>query len=317
MLSVQDPESHGAQRGLKDFTLRLSLDAQIATIDWRRFFHYCVADNLETDDHVGALMSCLSSMPGLEEVRTSVGHLDEHWTTGFLQLFLTSPHLKRISCSLKMADSKYSQELCVENYKGMLRLTLKNFNRVPLFLEGKSKCRIHLSLTCAILLVPLSPELQHLDWTPFFSRCLALEGFTDCPDTDECVEALLSFLSRVPDLRGVRLDLFPLTSTWASGVVTLVQSQPTLSTLRLYCGEQGHGTLSEEGLHILQQSQHLLRGILSLTGLRCRVSADQCLNHTEQKHDDERVELTFSGDSVEERDIHIAHYDEDDALQLW
>ncbi|XP_041928566.1 NACHT, LRR and PYD domains-containing protein 1 homolog isoform X2 [Alosa sapidissima] len=179
VLSVQDPESHGAQRGLKNFTLRLSPDAQIATIDWRRFFHYCVADNLETDDHVGALMSCLSSMPGLEEVRTSVGHLDEHWTTGFLQLFLTSPHLKRISCSLKMADSKYSQDLCVENYKGMLRLTLKNYNRVPLFLERESKCRIHLSLTCAILLVPLSPELQHLDWTPFFSRCLALEGFTD------------------------------------------------------------------------------------------------------------------------------------------
>ncbi|XP_076156327.1 NACHT, LRR and PYD domains-containing protein 6-like isoform X2 [Alosa pseudoharengus] len=299
-----DPER---QKRLIGFSLRLAPDTEIATINWRRFFDCCAAESLETDDHVGALMSCLSSMPGLEEVWTSVGHLDEHWTTEFLQLFLTSPHLKRISCSLKTADSKYFQDLCVENYKGMLRLTVKNYNRVPLFLEGVSKCRVDLSLTCVILLVLLSPELQHLDWTPFFRRCLALEGLTHCPDTDECVEVLLSFLSRVPDLRGVRLDLFPLTSTWASGVVTLVQSQPTLSTLRLYCGEQGHGTLSEEGLHILQQSQHLLRGILSLTGLRCRVSADQCPNHTEQKHDEERVELTFSGDSVQERDIHIMH----------
>ncbi|XP_062386777.1 uncharacterized protein LOC134075235 [Sardina pilchardus] len=314
-LRVLDSERH-AQKRLKGFTLRLSPDAQIATIDWTRFFHCCVADNLETAAHVDALMSCLHSMPRLEEVWTSVGHLDEFWTTGFLQLFLICPHLKRISCSLNTSDREYSQDLCVENYKGMLRLSVKNCNRHLLFFGSESKSRTHLPLTCVILLLPPSPELQHLDWTPFFSCCLALEGLTDCPDPDECVKDLLSFLCCVPDLHGVRLDLFSLTERLASGAVSLIQSQPTLSTLRLYCGEQGYGPLPEEGVHILQQSQQLLRGVLSLTGLRCRVPADQCLHHTEQKHDMERVELKFTGDSVQESEIHFLQFDDRDPLQL-
>ena len=51
----------------------------------------------ETGEHVDALMSCLSRMPGLEEVSIEVTLLDESWATGFLQLFLACPHLKHIT----------------------------------------------------------------------------------------------------------------------------------------------------------------------------------------------------------------------------
>ncbi|XP_063040250.1 uncharacterized protein LOC134435297 [Engraulis encrasicolus] len=110
-----------AQRRLKGFSLRLSLESQIATINWREFFHTCVADSQGVDEHVDALIVCLSRMSGLEIVTMTVSCLNESWATGFLQLYLAGPCLQSIRCTMNITNEGCSAEVHMYNHEGALR----------------------------------------------------------------------------------------------------------------------------------------------------------------------------------------------------
>ncbi|XP_051990429.1 LOW QUALITY PROTEIN: NACHT, LRR and PYD domains-containing protein 1 homolog [Xyrauchen texanus] len=131
------------------------------------------------------------------------------------------------------------------------------------------------------------------------------------PDFDKQVDALLSQLPSVSGLSGINFSVPFLTERWASKILFLIQSCPSLAGLSFNASSgssvdaQGiHGFLMEEGIRLLKESPKRPNCTLKIRGVRCSKStADHCTYQTEEfeKLDcNQRVTIEFCGETCTE-----------------
>ncbi|KAG5263123.1 hypothetical protein AALO_G00282830 [Alosa alosa] len=87
-----------------------------------------------------------------------------------------------------------------------------------------------------------------------------LRHFTDkSQEHNECVDALLSWLASLPDLKGVTLQVSCLTEIWATRILQLIHTCPSLKRIQFEAAvydesfEKEEGLLLEEGICLLRR----------------------------------------------------------------
>ncbi|XP_056336142.1 NACHT, LRR and PYD domains-containing protein 1 homolog [Danio aesculapii] len=129
-------------------------------------------------------------------------------------------------------------------------------------------------------------------------------------DFDRNLHALLSFLTSVSGLSALNLAVPFLTKTWASRILFLVESTPTLAVINFHAGSWGSdgakwlpGLLLEEGIKLLKESAKRPECIVTIRGFRCSKSSERCSQHTEhidQLSCNQRVTIQFCVDQCTE-----------------
>ncbi|KAL1280885.1 hypothetical protein QQF64_015485 [Cirrhinus molitorella] len=83
-----------------------------------------------------------------------------------------------------------------------------------------------------------SSALSNSDWKIFFQRFHKQTRYKpDSPECNEQVDALVSFLHSVCDLKSVELIIFSLNQSWALRMLTLVQACSSLQEIRRKCSK--------------------------------------------------------------------------------
>ncbi|XP_076153838.1 NACHT, LRR and PYD domains-containing protein 1 homolog isoform X3 [Alosa pseudoharengus] len=99
---------------------------------------------------------------------------------------------------------------------------------------------------------------------------------------NECVDALLSWLASLPDLKGVSLEVSCLTEIWATRILQLIHTCPSLKRAEFKTAvydeslEEEEGLLLEEGICLLQEAQRRPDCTIKLTGKRCCKATEKC-----------------------------------------
>ncbi|KAG7472866.1 hypothetical protein MATL_G00113770 [Megalops atlanticus] len=138
-------------------------------------------------------------------------------------------------------------------------------------------------------------EMSCDKWTRFLQMFSQIRMLTEtCPEFNEQMDALLSFLNSVPHLKKVMLYVDRLTENWAARILSLIQTCPSLRYMSLKAV-----FLLEEGIESLQNSEKRPDCTLTVEGFRCTKPTDQCTEHDEFKPNDcnQKVKLKFCGES--------------------
>ncbi|XP_062381802.1 NACHT, LRR and PYD domains-containing protein 1 homolog isoform X1 [Sardina pilchardus] len=151
-------------------------------------------------------------------------------------------------------------------------------------------------------------QISDITLREILHRFHQLRRFTDKSlEHNECVDALLSSLASLPDLKEVVLHVSCLTEIWATGILQLVHTCPSLEAAVFKAAvydesfEWEEGLLLEEGIRLLQEAQIPDCAII-LTGKRCCKATEKC---TEFKDRDlscnELWVITMKGESYTEK----------------
>ncbi|XP_051769468.1 NACHT, LRR and PYD domains-containing protein 1 homolog [Ctenopharyngodon idella] len=214
------------------------------------------------------------------ESRLSVKNLPE--VGDFIQVFGQPEILKK----LKVQEDEYSAEsprwafdLSVTPGEILLSLSSSVKNPFPAVLN--------ISFTCS------HSEISNTDWT-LFLQTLSKAGklAEDSSALEDHVSLLLSSFHSV-GLKKLDLKVFSLNESWASGIISLVQTCTSLQELSVSVT----GLLLEEGLELLQKSMTDPHCTVTIEGWKCTKLTDQCTEQDWTHSCNEKVEIHFTPSS--------------------
>ncbi|XP_073704816.1 NACHT, LRR and PYD domains-containing protein 1 homolog [Garra rufa] len=214
-----------------------------------------------------------------ETLRLSVEHLSE---VGDLIQILGEAKILR---ELRVQEDEYSSEsprwsLDLSVTCGDVSLSSSSSETNPSF-----PAVLNISLTC-----PQS-EISSTDWTVFLQRLSEMGKVAENSSAlDEHVSLLLSSFHSV-GLKMLNLKLVSLNESWASGIISLVQSCTSLQELRVSVT----GLLLEEGLILLQKSLTDPHCTVIIEGRECSKPTEENWSHSIN----EKVEIHFKPNVLE------------------
>ncbi|XP_030629224.1 uncharacterized protein LOC115811245 [Chanos chanos] len=215
--------------------------SEISNINWTTFTQIIYGENVsrekytDLDEQFDALLSFLSSVPGLESVHLYVNRLTESWAAMILSLIQTCPSLCDIFVTVKgQNDESLCSLLRMFVTDGDFRLLLEDdrwkFRSSEISRPQTEPSLSEISLTC-----PHSGT-SNVNWTTFiqiiYGVKISRERYTDL---DEQFDALLSFLSSVPGLESVHLNVNSLTESCAVRILFLIKTCPSLCDILWTC----------------------------------------------------------------------------------
>ncbi|CAM4588242.1 unnamed protein product [Leuciscus chuanchicus] len=217
-------------------------------------------------------------------LRFSVEHLSE--VGDLIQILGESKILRE----LKVQEDEYSAEslrwtLDLSVTRGDVLLSLSSSEKNPSF-----PAVFNISLTCS------HSEISSTDWT-LFLQTLSKAGklSEDSSALDEHVSLLLSSFPSV-GLKKLDLKLFSLNESWASGIISLVQTCTSLQQLSVSVT----GLLLEEGLVLLKKSLMDPHCTVTIEGRKCSKLTDQCREQDWNHSCNEKVKIHFKPKVLEE-----------------
>ncbi|XDV27988.1 hypothetical protein PO909_031417 [Leuciscus waleckii] len=218
------------------------------------------------------------------DLRFSVEHLSE--VGDLIQILGESKILRE----LKVQEDEYSAEslrwtLDLSVTRGDVLLSLSSSEKNPSF-----PAVFNISLTCS------HSEISSTDWT-LFLQTLSKAGKVseDSSALDEHVSLLLSSFPSV-GLKKLDLKLFSLNESWASGIISLVQTCTSLQQLSVSVT----GLLLEEGLVLLKKSLMDPHCTVTIEGRKCSKLTDQCREQDWSHSCNEKVKIHFKPKVLEE-----------------
>ncbi|XP_041938979.1 NACHT, LRR and PYD domains-containing protein 1 homolog isoform X2 [Alosa sapidissima] len=221
---------------------------------------------------VDALLSWLASLPDLKGVILHVSCLTEIWATRILQLIHTCPSLKGVELHLPKGTDT-AESLCS---RLLMRREEEDFH-LEILHFGDSSPESETSGLGLQLLFP--SQISDIILREILHRFHQLRRFTDkSQEHNECVDALLSWLASLPDLKGVNLEVSCLTEIWATRILQLIHTCPSLKGVEFEAAVYDESFEKEEGL-LLEEGICLLRRpdcTITLTGKRCCKSTEKC-----------------------------------------
>ncbi|XP_048020088.1 NACHT, LRR and PYD domains-containing protein 1 homolog isoform X3 [Megalobrama amblycephala] len=212
-----------------------------------------------------------------ETLRFSVEHLSE---VGYLIQILGESKILR---ELKVQEDENSAEslrwsLDLSVTHGDVLLSLSSSEKNPSF-----PAVLNISLTCS------RSEISNTDWT-LFSQTLSKAGklAEDSSALEDHVSLLLSSFHSV-GLKKLYLKVFSLNESWASGIISLVQTCTSLQEISVSVT----GLLLEEGLVLLKKSLTDPHCTVTIEGRKCIKLTDQCTEQDWSQSCNEKVEIHF------------------------
>uniref|UniRef100_A0A8C1D5D3 Uncharacterized protein n=1 Tax=Cyprinus carpio carpio TaxID=630221 RepID=A0A8C1D5D3_CYPCA len=213
-----------------------------------------------------------------EILRLSVEHLSE---AGDL---IQSLDESKILSKLNAQEDEYSAEsprwsLYLSVTVGVVSLSLSSSER-----------NLSFPAVLSINLICPQSEISSIDWTLFLQR-LSKTGKVaeDSSALDEHVSLLLSSFHSV-GLKTLDLKLVSLNESWASGIISLIQTCTSLQQLSVGVT----GLLLEEGLMLLKKSLTDPHCTVIIEGMKCSKPTDQCKEQDWSHSCNEKVKIHFT-----------------------
>ncbi|XP_030629299.1 NACHT, LRR and PYD domains-containing protein 3-like [Chanos chanos] len=252
----------------------------------------------ETDEQLDALLFFLCSVSGLRKVHLKVRKLTRSWSTMIFSLMPTCSSLQHISSP---------------EFDEQVEALLNFLHTVPGLKKVELKLNILTESWAARILsfIQTHPSLRPVSLT--MAKSLACPfPITGTPhgrggwchkvkeEFDEQTNALLSVVDSIPGLKRVKLNVIRLTESWASRIISLIQSCTSLQDISFKAGSELDGFLLEEGIRLLQHSQKRPDCTLTVEGMRCSKDTDQCTEDERWSPKDcnRIVKLQFHGESL-------------------
>ncbi|XP_030629287.1 NACHT, LRR and PYD domains-containing protein 3 [Chanos chanos] len=280
-------------------------------------------ENLSEDD-VGFLVSALGEGKNLSSLRLLNSALSDHGVQQVLSSFNKQKSLGLVSLTVKtittstvvMLSEVFQNETApgyisvqvsedsVESFCSSLTVSVINgefwlsiednrwmFRFAQFFSPRTEPSLLAISLTC-----PHS-QISSINWTTFTQIIYGAKIYREnSPEFDGQFDALLSFLSSVPVLKKVDLNVNSLTESWASRILSLIQTCPSLQGISFKAGNEGLPLL--DGLKLLQHSQIRPDCTLTVEGRRCTKPTDQCTEDKDRQLTcNQTVKLQLHGES--------------------
>ncbi|XP_062381790.1 NACHT, LRR and PYD domains-containing protein 1 homolog isoform X2 [Sardina pilchardus] len=269
------PESESS--GLR---LVLHFPSQISDIILRKILHRFhqlrrfTDKSLEYNECLDALLSWLPSLPDLKWVILQVSCLTEIWATRILQLIHTCPNLERVQVQLrKGADT--ADSLC----SALTMNRVEEYYSLMIAHSGDSSPESESSGLGLQLWFP--SQISDIILREILHRFHQLRRFTD-KSLEHNVDALLSWLASLPDLKGMDLQVSCLTEIWAIRILQLIHTCPSLERVQFLATvydeslKEEKGLLLEEGIRLLQEAQRRPDCTITLIGKRCCKATVKC-----------------------------------------
>ncbi|XP_073705394.1 NACHT, LRR and PYD domains-containing protein 1 homolog [Garra rufa] len=195
-----------------------------------------------------------------ESVRLSVEHLSE--VGDLVQSFGESKVLTELIIQEDENIAKSSRRsLYLSFFHEDVTLSLHFFGKNPSF-----PAVLNIKLACT------KSEISRTDWTLFLQRISKAENLADGSlALDEHVSLLLSSFHSV-GMKTLDLELVSLNESWASGIISLVQTCTSLRSLKVTVT----GLLMEEGLMLLKKSLTDPHCTVIIEGWKCNKPTDKC-----------------------------------------
>ncbi|XP_062381801.1 NACHT, LRR and PYD domains-containing protein 1 homolog isoform X7 [Sardina pilchardus] len=276
ILHSGDSSSESESSGLG---LHLHFPSQISDITLREILHRFhqlrrFTDNLEHNECVDALLSWLASLPDLKWVFLYVSCLTEIWATRILQLIHTCPNLEGVQVQLrKGADT--ADSLC----SALTMNRVEEYYSLMIAHSGDSSPESESSGLGLQLWFP--SQISDIILREILHRFHQLRRFTD-KSLEHNVDALLSWLASLPDLKGMDLQVSCLTEIWAIRILQLIHTCPSLERVQFLATvydeslKEEKGLLLEEGIRLLQEAQRRPDCTITLIGKRCCKATVKC-----------------------------------------
>ncbi|KAK9980094.1 hypothetical protein ABG768_013491 [Culter alburnus] len=219
-----------------------------------------------------------------ETLRFSVEHLSE--VGDLIQILGESKILRELKVQEdeNSAEShRWSLDLSVTH--GDVLLSLSSSEKNPSF-----PAVLNISLTYS------HSEISNTDWT-LFLQTLSKAGklAEDSSALEDHVSLLLSSFQSV-GLKKLDLKVFSLNESWASGIISLVQTCTSLQHLSVSVT----GFLLKEGLELLQKSLMDPHCTVTIEGRKCCKPTDQCTEEDWSQSCNKKVEIHFKPKVLEE-----------------
>ncbi|KAK2900558.1 hypothetical protein Q8A67_008673 [Cirrhinus molitorella] len=149
---------------------------------------------------------------------------------------------------------------------------------------------LNISLTCP------QPEISSTDWTLFLQRLSkAVNVAEDSSALNEYVSLLMSSFHSM-GMKTLDLKLVSLNESWASGIISLVQTCTSLQQLSV-CAD----LLLEEGIMLLKKSLTDPHCTVIIEGRKCSKPTDQCKEHDCNHSCCDKVKIHFRPKVLEEQ----------------
>ncbi|XP_067219942.1 uncharacterized protein [Chanodichthys erythropterus] len=213
-------------------------------------------------------------------------------------LRLSMEHLSEVGDLIQiLGESKILRELKVhedensaESSRWSLEMTVARGNvLLSLSSSEKNPSIVNISLTCS------HSEISSTDWTLFLQRINKTGTLAeDSSALEDHVSLLLSSFHSVA-LKKLDLKVFSLNESWASGIISLVQTYTSLQQLSVCAG-----LLLEEGLVSLKKSLMDPHCTVIIEGWRCSKLTDQCTEQDLSQSCNEKVKIHFKPKVLEE-----------------
>ncbi|XP_048020095.1 NACHT, LRR and PYD domains-containing protein 1 homolog isoform X2 [Megalobrama amblycephala] len=160
---------------------------------------------------------------------------------------------------------------------------------------------LNISLTCS------HSEISSTDWTLFLQRISnAGKLAQDSSALEDHISLLLSSFHSV-GLKKLDLKVFSLNESWASGIISLVQTCTSLQELSVSVT----GLLLKEGLELLQKSLTDPHCTVTIEGRKCCKPTDQCTEEDWSQSCNKKVEIHFKPKVLEElEELNISDYEQ-------
>ncbi|KAA0718632.1 NACHT, LRR and PYD domains-containing protein 3 [Triplophysa tibetana] len=166
----------------------------------------------DLNESVDSLLVFLHSVPGLKDIKLWLNSLNEIWAAGLIALFMSCSSLLHLQLSVGCNHVNYIDAIDI------------SFFETP----------VHKVLPCITIRVTDESENRNTDWTRFFHNYNQLKVLTEyCLEYDERVADLLSVLHSLSGLKDLDLVFRFLTVEGASRALDLLQTNPSLRTVKL------------------------------------------------------------------------------------
>ncbi|KAK9980091.1 hypothetical protein ABG768_013488 [Culter alburnus] len=219
-----------------------------------------------------------------ETLRLTVDYLYD--VGDLIQILGESKILKK----LKVQEDEYIAErlrwsLDLSVTHGDVSLSLSSSEKNPSF-----PAVLNISFICS------HSEITNTDWT-LFLQTLSKAGklAEDSSALEDHVNLLLSSFHSV-GLKKLDLKVFSLNESWASGIISLVQTCTSLQEISVSVT----GLLLKEGLELLHESLKDPHCTVTIEGRKCSKPIDQCIEEDWSQSCNEKVEIHFKPKVLEE-----------------
>ncbi|XP_030629288.1 NACHT, LRR and PYD domains-containing protein 3-like [Chanos chanos] len=258
-------------------------------------------ENSVLSDHsVQQVLSSLNKQRSLGLVSLTVKTITTSTVVMLSEVFQneTAPGYISVEVNEDSVES-FCSSLSVSVINGDFRLSVED-NRWMLRFSEISSPQTEPSLLAISLTCPHS-QISSINWTTFIQIIYGVKiSRENSPEFDGQFDALLSFLRSVSGLKEVYLNVNSLTESWASRILSLIQTCPSLQDISFKTGEDGEDLFFEEEIRLLQHCEEVPDPTLTVEGMGCMTPTDECTEQSQWTQNcNLNVNLQFCGENFE------------------